>query len=243
VCNATDVYLVLEKLQKQYGLSIPDDIIRDQRIAQLVAHDRQAAALGELLQVPALHANSALAQQALNELNAGHRATCTFFFAENALGMDVPTVLARDEAVRLRMLQLGVPEHLCGIPETDPATGHVRRIHFDPRATEGGASDVEPGTRAARGICVDRGVDDRDLLRNNYNGASTPAWDAATVDVRTDAIILHEFLEATSQGNHAQAILAQVQQPLPLSVPPAAAQVLQEQHDIEVALSLGKPNP
>jgi hypothetical protein len=72
--------------------------------------------------------------------------------------MDVPTVLARDEAVRLRMLHLGVPEHLCGIPETDLATGHVRRIYFDPRATEGGASDVEPGTRAARGICVDRGV-------------------------------------------------------------------------------------
>jgi hypothetical protein len=82
-----------------------------------------------------------------------------------------------------------------------------------------------------------------DLLRNMYNGANTPAWDAASVDVRTDAIILHEFLEVTNQGNHSQAILAQVRQPLPLPVPPAAAQILQEQHNIEVALNLGKPNP
>jgi hypothetical protein len=92
---------------------------------------------------------------------------------------------ALEQIVQQRMRDVGVPDHLIG---DIPLGGGVRRA-FHPAAETGG------GVTVGRGINVDSGVLNPELLGNPKSGGAAAAWSRARLRDRIDAVIAHEYEE------------------------------------------------
>lgn len=89
------------------------------------------------------------------------------------------------------MRDVGVPGHLIG---DMPFGGGTRRA-FHPQAGEGG------GVTVGRGINVDSGVFNPNLLGDPAAGGVARTWSRARLRDRMDAVIAHEYEEAVG-GTH-----------------------------------------
>lgn len=92
---------------------------------------------------------------------------------------------AFERIVRQRMLVVGVPNHLIG---DTPLGGGARRA-FIPEESTGG------GVTVGRGINVDSGVLNPELLGDPATGRAARAWSRARLRDRIDAVIAHEYEE------------------------------------------------
>src|SRR5438105_10170849 len=92
---------------------------------------------------------------------------------------------AFERLVQQRMRHVGVPEHLIG---DTPLGGGLRRA-FHPEEGTGG------GVTVGRGISVDSGVLNPELLGNAAAGGVARDWARARLRDRIDAVIAHEYEE------------------------------------------------
>jgi len=92
---------------------------------------------------------------------------------------------AFERIVQQRMRDVGVPDHLIG---DTPFGGGVRRA-FHPDADTGG------GVTVGRGINVDSGVLNPNLLGDPAAGGAARTWARARLRDRIDAVIAHEHEE------------------------------------------------
>src|SRR5205085_9732701 len=100
---------------------------------------------------------------------------------------------ALDRIVRRRMQDVGVPDHLVG---DTPLGGGVRRA-FHPDDGLGG------GVTVGRGINVDSGVLNPELLGSTSSGGAAAAWAKARLRDRLDAVIAHEYEECLRGSDRA----------------------------------------
>lgn len=102
---------------------------------------------------------------------------------------------ALERIVRQRMRDVGVPDHLIG----DMPLGGGPRRAFHPQAGDGG------GVTVGRGINVDSGVFNPNLLGDPAAGGVARTWARTRLRDRLDAIIAHEYEEAID-GSHGAAL-------------------------------------
>jgi hypothetical protein len=112
------------------------------------------------------------------------------------------------------MRDVGVPDDLIG--DIDPQG--IRRAFFPHEANGGGVT-------VGRGINVDSGVLNPNLLGDPAGGGIARTWSRARLRDRMDAVIAHEFEEATS-GAHGAALANAPNTKLRISA--AARQILRE---------------
>jgi hypothetical protein len=101
---------------------------------------------------------------------------------------------ALERIVRQRMCDVGVPDHLIG---DIPLGGGARRAFLPQEGTGGGVT-------IGRGINVDSGVFNPQLLGDPAAGGAARAWSRARLRDRIDAVIAHEYEECL-RGNDAAA--------------------------------------
>src|SRR5262245_4790610 len=92
---------------------------------------------------------------------------------------------AVERIVQQRMRDVGVPDHLIG----DIPFGGGDRRAFHPQEGTGG------GVTIGRGINVDSGVLNPELLGSPNSGGAAAAWARARLRDRIDAVIAHEYEE------------------------------------------------
>lgn len=105
--------------------------------------------------------------------------------AVHAADFAARNVDAFERIVQRRMRDVGVPDHLIG---DIPVGGGVRRA-FHPDAGTGG------GVTVGRGINVDSGVLNPELLGDPAAGGAARAWSGTRLRDRIDAVIAHEYEE------------------------------------------------
>ena len=92
---------------------------------------------------------------------------------------------AFERIVQQRMRDVGVPVHLIG---DIPLGGGMARA-FHPQEATGG------GVTVGRGISVDSGILNPELLGDPATGGAARAWANARLRDRMDAVIAHEYEE------------------------------------------------
>lgn len=109
------------------------------------------------------------------------------------------------DLARRVMTRLGVPPELRGIRESGPLAIHRTGEPFTFETAQGGRN-TKPGRQGQlealgrlrverRGILVDGGILDDGLL-------DLESWRTATIEIRMEAVIAHEFSEYQSPGRH-----------------------------------------
>jgi hypothetical protein len=121
---------------------------------------------------------------------------------------------ALERLVERRMKELGVPANLIG----DFNSQGIRRAFHADVGTGGGVT-------IGRGINVDSGVFNPNLLGDPSTGGVARTWSRAKLRDRIDAVIAHEFEEAIG-GTHAAA--AQNAPNTKLTISAGARQILRE---------------
>jgi hypothetical protein len=122
---------------------------------------------------------------------------------------------ALERLVGQRMRDVGVPDHLIG----DMPLGGGTRSAFHPQAGTGG------GVTVGRGINVDSGDFNPNLLGDPAAGGAARTWSRARLRDRIDAVIAHEYEEAIA-GTHGAALRNAPNTKLNIS--PEARQLLRE---------------
>jgi hypothetical protein len=112
-----------------------------------------------------------------NQVPADPAAHATDFATRNADALE--------RIVQQRMRDVGVPDRLIG----DTPLGGGSRRAFHPDECTGG------GVTVGRGINVDSGVLNPELLGNPNSGGAAAAWARAGLRDRIDAVIAHEYEE------------------------------------------------
>lgn len=92
---------------------------------------------------------------------------------------------AFERIIQQRMRDVGVPEYLIG---DIPFGGGIRRAFLPHEGTGGGVT-------IGRGINVDSGVLNPNLLGDPASGGVARAWSKARLKDRIDAVIAHEYEE------------------------------------------------
>lgn len=100
---------------------------------------------------------------------------------------------AFERIIQQRMRHVGVPEHLIG---DIPFGGGIRRAFLPEEGTGGGVT-------VGRGINVDSGVLNPNLLGDPAAGGEARAWSRARLRDRIDAVIAHEYEECTRGSDQA----------------------------------------
>ncbi len=100
---------------------------------------------------------------------------------------------ALERIVQQRMRDAGVPVHLIG---EIPFGGGVRRAFLPEEGTGGGVT-------VGRGINVDSGVLNPNLLGDPVAGGAAHAWSRARLRDRIDAVIAHEYEECIRGSDQA----------------------------------------
>lgn len=113
------------------------------------------------------------------------------------------------------MREVGVPQHLIG----DMPLGGGPRSAFHPQDGMGG------GLTVGRGINVDSGILNPNLLGDPAGGGAAERWSMARLRDRMDAVIAHEYEEATG-GSHGDALQSAAR--TKLSISPEARAILRE---------------
>ncbi len=113
--------------------------------------------------------------------------------AAHAKDFAISNADALERLVEQRMRAVGVPEHLIG----DTPLGGGKRSAFHPLAGDGG------GVTAGRGINVDSGVLNPNLLGDPAASAVAGTWARARLRDRIDGVIAHEYEEAISSSHGA----------------------------------------
>jgi hypothetical protein len=107
--------------------------------------------------------------------------------AAHAVDFATRNANAFEQIVQRRMRDVGVPVHLIG---DTPLGGGMRRA-FHPDERMGG------GVTVARGISVDSGILNPELLGDPAAGGTAQAWAKARLRDCIDAVIAHEYEECT----------------------------------------------
>jgi hypothetical protein len=100
---------------------------------------------------------------------------------------------AFERIVQQRMRDVGVPEHLIG---DIPFGGGVRKAFLPEEGTGGGVT-------VGRGINVDSGVLNPNLLGDPATGVAAQTWSRARLKDRIDAVIAHEYEECIRGSDQA----------------------------------------
>lgn len=100
---------------------------------------------------------------------------------------------AFERIIQRRMREVGMPEHLIG---EIPFTGGVRRAFLPEEVTGGGVT-------IGRGINVDSGILNPNLLGDPAAGGAARAWSRARLRDRIDAVIAHEYEECMRGSDRA----------------------------------------
>lgn len=98
-----------------------------------------------------------------------------------------------ERIVERRMRDVGIPDHLIG---DIPLGGGSRRAFHADEETGGGVT-------VGRGINVDSGVLNPELLGNPNSGGAAAAWSRARLRDRIDAVIAHEYEECLRGSDQA----------------------------------------
>lgn len=107
-----------------------------------------------------------------------------------------------DEYCTIRMAELGIPDEKNGEP--DP---------YHPRSWRAFVPDERTGGYASRGITVNSGVLNPDLLAGKKGGR---VWAKARLKDRIDAIVAHEWAEDQAR-DHGEALKAAARTTLPVT--------------------------
>lgn len=100
---------------------------------------------------------------------------------------------AFERLIQRRMREVGVPEYLIG---DIPLTGGTRRAFIPEEGTGGGVT-------IGKGINVDSGILNPNLLGDPATSGAARAWSRARLRDRIDAVIAHEYEECMRGSDQA----------------------------------------